>query len=285
MNDHVTFREDVVAPDAARGAFARRYGTDLATVPETWNDVLAALFAHRSVRAYLPDALPDGTLQTLIGAAQSAASSSNLQTWSVVAVQDADRRKRLAAWAGNQTHIEVAPLLLVFLADLSRAERVARARGTDPVALDYLELTIVATVDAALAAQNAVVAAESLGLGTVYIGAIRNQVSKVAEELKLPHSVYPVFGLVVGWPDPQRPTDVKPRLDPSVVLHHETYGTKGEAAQLDNYNRRMNAFQDAQNLARVDWTQVLTDRVSTVAGLHGRERLRAALEGFGLKLK
>ncbi|MEF2985466.1 nitroreductase family protein, partial [Pseudomonas aeruginosa] len=96
------------------------------------------------------------------------ASSSNLQTWSVVAVQDPDRKARLAELAGNQGHIREAPLFLVWVADLARTRAVATAAGSPAEGLDYLESLLVAVIDAALAAQNAVVALESLGLGAVY---------------------------------------------------------------------------------------------------------------------
>ncbi|MEJ1976336.1 MAG: nitroreductase family protein [Acetobacteraceae bacterium] len=157
--------------------------------------MLDRLLAHRSVRAYRTDPLPPGTTEILVAAAQSAASSSNLQLWSVVAVEDPARKARLAAVAAGQKHITQAPLFLVWLADLSRAQRLADV----PLdGLDYLETFMVGVVDAALAAQNATVAAESLGLGTVYIGALRNNPEAVAAELGLPPRAFAVFGMCVG---------------------------------------------------------------------------------------
>jgi nitroreductase len=74
-----------------------RYGADAVPAAGKLNEVLRCLLAHRTVRAYLPDALPPGTLETLVAAAQSAASSSNLQLWSVIAVEDAGRKARREA--------------------------------------------------------------------------------------------------------------------------------------------------------------------------------------------
>src|SRR3569833_3811073 len=132
------------------------------------------LLAHRSIRSYRPDPVPGHTVETLVAAAQSAASSSNLQTWSVVAVEDPARKQRLSEFAGNQKHIREAPLFLVWLADLSRAERLAEREGRPDDGIHFLETLFVAVIDAALAAQNAVVALEAQGLGAVYIGALRN---------------------------------------------------------------------------------------------------------------
>ncbi|HKD74790.1 MAG TPA: nitroreductase family protein, partial [Ktedonobacterales bacterium] len=162
---------------------------------------METILNHRSVRAFLPRALPEGTLDLLIAAAQSASTSSNLQFWSVVAVQEAERKSRLAELAGQQQFIRDAPLLLVWLADLSRLDRIAGERQAQVEGTNYLEAFIVGIVDAALAAQSALIAAESLGLGAVYIGAMRNLPERVAEELKLPPHVFAVFGMSVGYPD------------------------------------------------------------------------------------
>src|ERR1019366_4866478 len=101
-----------------------RYGAAAAPRLLPLNAVLTTLLSHRSVRRYRPDPLPLHTLETLVAAGQSASTSSNLQAWSVVAVEDAGRKARLAAVAGNQAHITECPLFLVFLADLSRLDRL-----------------------------------------------------------------------------------------------------------------------------------------------------------------
>src|SRR3954466_1991165 len=199
-------------------ALAARYG---AAVPPAgpWNATIAGMLGHRSVRGYRPDPLPPGTLETLVAAAQSAATYSNLQTWSVVTVEDPAARAVLAEVAGNQKHILECPLFLVFLADVSRNERLGIAEGKPLEGLPYLETFLVAAIDAALAAQNAVVAAESLGLATVYIGALRNDVVRVAEKLGPPPGTVGVFGLCGGYPKAGSEGEVKPRLPQSTILH------------------------------------------------------------------
>src|SRR4051794_34353081 len=204
-------------------ALAARYGEAAAPAAGPWSPVVAALLDHRSIRGYRPDPLPPGTLETLLAAASSAATSSNLQTWSVVEVRDMAKRAVLAEVADGQKHILQCPLFLVFLADTSRNERLGIAAGHPLEGLPFLETFLVAALDAALAAQNAVVAAESLGLGTVYIGALRNDVPRVAALLHLPPGAGPVFGLCVGYPAEGRAGEVKPRLPQSVVVHHGTY--------------------------------------------------------------
>src|SRR4028118_869253 len=150
-----------------------RYGAIPFNLDIDWNDSLTTLLSHRSIRSYLPDSLPLGTLELIVASAQSAATSSNLQTWSVIAVEDAERKERLSQLAGNQAHIRQCPLFLVWLADLARLTYVAESRGLSHEGLDYLEMFVMATIDAALAAQNGAIAAEALGLGTGYIGGVR----------------------------------------------------------------------------------------------------------------
>ena len=127
--------------------------------PQQWNGVLETILNHRSVRSFLPCGLPDGTLELLIAAAQSACTSSNLQFWSVVAVQEAERKSRLAGLAGQQQFIRDAPLLLVWLADLARLDRIAADHQAQVDGTHYVEEFIVGVVDAALAAQSALIAA------------------------------------------------------------------------------------------------------------------------------
>ncbi|MFT3828163.1 MAG: NADPH-dependent oxidoreductase [Opitutaceae bacterium] len=258
-----------------------RYRVDLPDVGATGNTTAAVLLNHRSVRNYLPDALEPGTLELLVAAAQSAATASNIQAWSVVAVEDPVRKNRLATLARNQAHIIVAPLLLVWVADVSRLRRIASQLGEVASGLDYLESFLVAVTDATIAAQSAVTAAESLGLGTVYIGAIRDQPEKVAAELKLPPGAFPLFGLVVGRPDPAKPSAIKPRLPQSVVLHREQYSTAGEEAGIATYEPLIHDFHAEQSLPFKDWKTQAIGRVKNAAALGGRARLAESLENLG----
>lgn len=150
-------------------------------MPAAWNPIIDNLLVHRCVRRYQPTPVPEGTLELLVAAAQSAATSSNLQSWSVIAVHDPARRQRFAEIAGGQSHIVQVPLFLVWVADLSRAKRQAERDGEVLEALDYLESLLFSSIDATLAAQKAVVALESLGLSSVYIGALRNDIAAVSE--------------------------------------------------------------------------------------------------------
>lgn len=264
--------------------FRRRYGERAPLPRGPWSATLDVLLDHKTARAYLPDQLPAGLIETLVAAAQSAPTSSNLQAWSVVAVQDSGRKARLAQLAGANKHIDEAPLFLVWVADLARARAIATQNGAPGDGLDYLESFLVAAIDAALAAQNAVVAANSLGLGSCYIGGIRNNPEAVANELGLPPETVAVFGLTVGYPDAERESEVKPRLPQSSVLHYERYAEAARPDDLTTYNETLKSFQSEQKMPLVDWTELVTRRAATTPALNGRERLTLVLRKLGFKL-
>jgi len=208
-------------------------GADPGGVAET---VLASLGAHASCRHYADTPVSDEDLGRIIGAAQRAATSSNLQMWSVVVVRDQITREALAGIGGGQAHIRQAPVTLVWCADRSRLDTAADLRGYRQDTTT-VEAFLVAAVDTAIAAQNAVVAAEALGYGTCYLGALRNDTARVIELLGLPERVFPVFGMTLGVPA-QGDRLIRPRLPLEAVLHRERYNPAPREL-LEEYDRSM----------------------------------------------
>lgn len=285
MNKPVADFDRLVAHDGARAVFAR-YRRDDAPKPAQWNATLDLILAHRSHRCYLPRKLPEGALETIVAAAQSASTSSNLQVWSVVAVEDDARKNRLADLAGGQQHIRDCPLLLIWLCDLARLENLGREKGRAAAALPYLELFMTGVVDAALAAQNAVTALESLGLGCCFIGAMRNKPVEVAKELNLPPNVFAVFGMTIGVPDSSANTGVKPRLGQGAVLHREQYAwNDAQREAIETLDVKFKDFQKEQGLPEQGWIRQALSRVRGPDAMSGRDHIRAALHALGFELK
>ncbi len=280
----------LVSPESidARGAAAmfERYRRDDSPKPKQWNDTLDLILAHRSHRNFLQEKLPEGALETIVAAAQSASTSSNLQVWSVVAVEDEAHKVRLSDLAGGQKHIRDCPLFLVWLCDLARLENLGREQGRDAAALPYLEIFMTGVVDAALAAQNAVTALESLGLGCCYIGAMRNKPEEVAKELNLPKHVFAVFGMAIGVPDPSANAAVKPRLGQAAVLHREQYAW-GDAQReaIETLDVKFKDFQKEQGLPDQGWIRQVLSRVRGPEAMSGRDRIHEALNALGFELK
>jgi nitroreductase len=263
-------------------AIALRYGAENAPVPTLSNPVVDQMLAHRSVRGYRPDPLPDGALATIIAAAQSAATSSNLQTWSVVAVTDPAVKATCAAFAGGQKHIEQCPVFLLFLADLARLDRVAEQVNIPRAGNDTFEMFLCAAIDASLASQNAVLAAESLGLSTVYIGGMRNKPEEVAALLDLPPNCAVVFGLCLGYAAEGHSGAVKPRLPQEAVLHHGRYDLPGQDEAIQRYNAAMAQFYLREKMnVKGNWSSHSARRVAGPESLSGRHVLMQALRRMG----
>lgn len=263
-------------------AMVQRYGQASVPTSGPWNSVISGLLEHKSIRQYKSTPLDEGTLETLVAAAQSAATSSNLQCWSVISVTDPILREELSKIAGNQKHILQCPLFLVWLCDLSRNERLGQASGVDLKALALTESFVVGVVDAALAAQNAVVAAESLGLGSVYIGALRNDSARVAHLLSLPKGVFAVFGLCVGHTTAN--AEVKPRLPQEAVIFENHYVVGDEPKICQAYDEVLGDFSRRQNMTQDTWTGRVIERMQKKA-VSGRAQLRSILAGLGFPLR
>lgn len=274
----------ISSPDTQRAALARRYGAALPPAGP-WNATIASLLDHRSVRGYKPDPVPPGTLETLIAAGQSAATSSNMQWWSAIAITDPAKKKILAEIAGNQKHIEQCPLYICWVADMARHRHISAMEKTQFEALPWLETFMVACVDVALAAQNAVVAAESLGLQTVYIGAMRNDPERVADLLGLPRQAFVVVGLCVGYATDAAQGEVKPRLPQATVLHRERYDASNADAERRLYDEELKKFSARHEMQAGTWTQRVLNRLGPIKSMNGRERMRAALAALGFEIR
>lgn len=244
------------------------------------NDTIELLKSHRSIRKFKEQALPDGLLADVLGAGQSAATSSFLQGATVIRVSKPESRAQLAAFAGNQPYVAKAAEFLVFCADVRRAGNCCE-KYNKPFSGDYTEHFIIATVDAALMAQNTVIAAESAGLGICYIGGLRNNPRQVSDLLKLPVGVYPVFGLCLGYPD-QDP-EVKPRLPLSVIVKEEIYDDSGDAAVIDQYDERVREYY--RNRTGGGHGICWSEQVAALLSEKARPHMRGFLEeqGFGMK--
>jgi nitroreductase len=258
-------------------AWRMRFG-EQAQIPPALPQI-QRLLSHRSVRDFdTARPLPESTMAALVGAAQSAATSSNLQLYSLVSVQDAQRREQIAELCGGQQQIRDASWFFAVCVDHHRLREAADAAGEEPRGLDYIESFIVGVVDAALAAERMVCAAEALGIGICYIGALRNNAQAVSELLALPPRVFGLFGLCLGYPRADSTAAVKPRLAPADIWFRETYN---QAVTVSEYDERMREFYESQQMkGSVTWSMRSGRRVNG-KHLHGREVLKTFFEEHG----
>ena len=218
------------------------------------NQVIRLLQSHRSIRKFTGQKIEQAVVDELVRAGQAAPTSSFIQACTVMQVNDKDNREKLAEYAGNQAYVVEAPVFLVFCADMARHRLVCRMQQTEMLS-GYTAQFVTATVDCALFAQNVLTSAESLGLGGVLIGGIRNQIEQVADLLELPELVYPVFGLCLGYPD-QNP-EVKPRLPLSVVLKQDRYDDSGNQEVISEYDREVETYYRTRSggTKEMTWSQ------------------------------
>ncbi len=200
--------------------------------PVYTSETIELLHKRVSVRRYKPDPVPDAMVEAILKAAFRAPTSSNIQSYSVIVVRDREVLRKLAPITSNQKHVLDAPVFLAFCADLTRIAYALDERGHS-VADNNMETGLVSSIDAALVGMCASLAAESLGLQGVMIGAVRNDATANAKILGLPDRVYCVFGLCLGFPDeaPER----KPRMDYAGMVHYDQYGTQRGASDLKGH--------------------------------------------------
>jgi nitroreductase len=244
------------------------------------NGVIDLLKSHRSIRKFEERPVEEDKVNQILECAQCAATSSFMQAYTIIRVDDRSKRAEIARIAGGQKDVEECPLFLVFCADLSRHKLACEMNGTK-MEEGYTEPFIIATVDAALAAQNAMVAAESMGLGGVYIGGMRNNLEEVSTLLNIPQNAYPVFGMCLGYPA-ENP-DIKPRMPMELILKHNEYTSDGDVEKLRKYDEFIvDYYWERTGGAREDtWTGMMADKLNKPV----RPDMRKFLEGHGFNMK
>ncbi|WP_240762503.1 NADPH-dependent oxidoreductase [Paenibacillus thalictri] len=219
------------------------------------NDVIKTIQQHRSIRKFKNTPLTQEQIDTIVRAAQMAPTSGHFQAYSIIGVTDAGVKKELSKRSGNPV-IETCGYLFIFCADLYRIMTAAsdneKQQMKNNVSFAYFNQTSV--TDTALAMQNANLAAESMGLGTVIIGGINGALPDLDRWLDLPEYVIPLAGLAVGVPD-EHP-EQKLRLPQSAVFFENKYNHQLKAS-VASYDKEMELYyeQRTNNKQKSNWSQ------------------------------
>ena len=195
-------------------------------------ETIKLMKAHTSVRRFKEQEIPQEDLNTILSAGQMASSWKNFQSYSVIVVRSQEKKDALFELVPQEA-IRQSAAFLLFVGDLNRAEKGARLH-TDVFQPQGVEGLLITSVDAALAGQNTLLAAESLGYGGVIIGLVRYKSLELVELFKLPDYTYPVFGIALGVPNQKH--DVKPRLPLENVVFEEEYQEQSTEA-IEAYDR------------------------------------------------
>lgn len=244
------------------------------------SETIELLHNRVSVRKYAERPVSNAAVEAVLRAAFRAPTSSNIQSYSVIVVRNRDTLAKLAVVTKNQRHVAEAPVFLAFCADLTRIEHALKKHGHD-FNDNNLEVGLVSSVDAALVGMSASLAAESIGLRGLMIGAVRNDALATAEILGLPYRVYCLFGMCLGWPAEQ--PRQKPRMDIASTIHYEKYDTKATLASLDAYDAALAAHYGSIGKPTTpdSWTHDMDKKFHARLRDKLREQLR--VQGFDFR--
>ena len=227
------------------------------------NPVLESLFKHRSIRKYKNQPLEDEKLQLIVKAAQAAPSWCNGEQVSIVVVKDQALKDKIKELCWGQTHVGSCSAFLVFCADFYRVslafEKAGKTKEDFEKYMSNIDTLIIGSHDVGISLQNATVAAESLGLGTCHIGAIRNKPLEMVKLLNLPKYVIPLVGLTVGYPDDD--PGLKPRIPPKGVCFENKYNIENAKAGVDEYDEIFKKYlaERETNARDMNWSQRISN--------------------------
>ena len=218
------------------------------------NPIIQSLTERKSVRAYTGQEIPEDAVQAILAAAAGAPTAGNQQLYTILRINDAEKKRRLADSCDHQPFIARAGLVLVFCADCLRWYNAFKAAGCNPRKPDAGDL-LLSVSDANIAAQNAVTAAEALGIGSCYIGDIMENAEIQREILNLPGYVFPAAMVVFGYPTAQQKEREKPRrFDQKYIVQENGYHELTEDELRDMFSERT-AAQTYEA-----WMQAFCDR-------------------------
>ncbi len=186
--------------------------------------VYDVIMRRRTVRSFTDQPVEEEKVQKLLDAAIQAPSGGNIQPISIIRIEKAEGRDKMAKLAVNQPWVAKAPLCLLFCIDFHRTGKWAEAEGASYGGEKALMSFLLAYADVFCSAENAVLCATSLGLGTVYIGMVLAAMTEIRQEFGLPDKVVPVVALCVGYPK-KVPTGIT-KLSRAAMVHSERYEEK-----------------------------------------------------------
>ncbi len=235
------------------------------------NETIKTQLNHRSIRQFTTEKITDSTIDLLVDVARHTATSNFLQAYSIICLESKEKKEKLAKIC-NQPYVAQASHIFIFIADQYRNQQIAKEHHQDTAILHNMERYMSASTDAILAAQNVNLAAESMGLGTVFLGSILNDNQAVIDLLDLPELTFAVLGLAMGYPD-QEP-QLKPRLKKDVMFHKETYKRfDNYTKELVDYDASVTEYYDLRDTSkRVD---SFTNQVSQSMNRKPLKRMRA----------
>jgi len=219
--------------------------------------ILNSQLNHRTIRSWKDQEIEKDKLDLLFNIANRTATSNGMQQASIIRVTDPDKKLRISKVA-KQDYIANVPELLIFIVDNFRNTKIMEEKGKTVEFVNDTDRFFQGITDASIMAQNMVVAAEAMDLGSVYFGSILNDAREIIKILNLPEYTFPVVGLGLGYPN-QEP-QLKPRMDVKTRVFENDYKIfDSYLEELKEYDQEMTNYYDLRNAnTRVD---CFTDQV------------------------
>ncbi len=219
------------------------------------NQTIQELFDRKSVRVFTDREIGQEEKQLILQSAVMAPTAGNQQLYTILDITDREIKNALVKTCDNQPFIAEAKLVLIFCADCRKWYNAFLAAGCEPRNPGVGDLTL-AMADAIIAAQNAVVAAESLGIGSCYIGDITENCEQQRQLLKLPKYVFPACMLVFGYPTQQQKNRKKlSRMPMAHIVHENGYRDIDDAELKDALSGR-----EGHTTTYEKWIRMFCDR-------------------------
>ncbi|MGO3732876.1 MAG: NADPH-dependent oxidoreductase [Vagococcus sp.] len=223
------------------------------------NETIIQQLNHRSIRKFTGQEISSDILDVLVDVARQTATSNFMQSYSIVSIKSPEKKKKLADIC-QQPYVGEASDIFIFIADQYRNKTIAEENNQETSVLQNMDRFMIAFTDAILTSQNVNIAAESLGLGTVFLGSILNDSRAIIDLLDLPAMTFPILGLAMGYPD-QHP-ELKPRLPKELMFFEDTYNTEPlHCNELKEYDSIVSEYYDLRDTnKKVDsFTKQITD--------------------------
>ena len=228
------------------------------------NETIQTQLNHRSIRAFKDQALTKEEVELLVDVARHTATSKFMQAYSIISITDPTLKAAFTE-ISKQPYVEKNGHLFLFVVDYHRNVQLTKAQDRPAKLQGTADYFIAGLTDATIAAQNMVVAAESLGMGTVFLGSLHNDAKRIIDILGLPEYTFPAVGLAVGWPN-QEP-QLKPRL-PKEVMHMENHyqALENPLKDIEAYDEEITGYYDTRDLNnRVDrFSKQVADKMETL---------------------
>ena len=227
------------------------------------HDVYRLIAERATCRSYRPDPIPGEILSRILEAGCKSPSGGGFQALSIIKITDPEKRKALVPLCRNQKFIAIAPVTVVVCIDYHRMARIMEMEPAPFRETDLFPNLWMGIWDAAICAHTMVLAAQSEGLGSCYIGNLLNRMDEASELLGLPRQVCPAVMLTMGWPRAERKQP--PKYPPAILVHENEYRELPDGVLYRAY-RKQNRYQKIPpKTAHVDACCAMAER------LHGPE--------------